>query len=252
VNVTLGTNLVTATGGAASNGQTTNDQAGGGGGGGVGRIRIETGSQTSVTTNPSASLTAATPRGASWYANEDTRYTGAVTGTIYRLRTMISNEGADPSAAINYRLEVSGPGQSATSCSVATYTRVDTDTNWDVVASTFVTDNDPTANITTVSGTQELTDENTTFVAGRIEETADQLGSTITLANTNFTEIEYVLQATSTAETGATYCFRLTNAGSTTDFTYTVYPRIQLQQQNADLMRHGKWFDEGDVQAFTF
>jgi hypothetical protein len=41
------------------------------------------------------------------------------------------------------------------------------------------------------------------------------------LSGTQFTEIEYAVEATTSATDGAVYCFRLTDAGSPSDFTYT-------------------------------
>jgi outer membrane protein assembly factor BamB len=48
------------------------------------------------------------------------------------------------------------------------------------------------------------------------------------LSSTQFTEVEYAIRATNGATNCQTYYFRVTNAGSTTDFTFTVYPQITL------------------------
>jgi len=64
-------------------------------------------------------------------------------------------------------------------------------------------------------------------VAGELKDTSDQT-SGITLTTTQFTEVEYSIQATASATDGATYCFRLTNAGSTTNFTYSQYAKVKL------------------------
>ncbi|MEE9534020.1 MAG: hypothetical protein V3W06_06350, partial [Acidimicrobiia bacterium] len=143
---------------------------------------------------------------------EDTPLTGLAKNTTKRLRIEISAGAAFPS--VLYRLEVSQANPA--SCAAATYTRVDSSTHWNMVTATSFADGDPTSNI--VPG---LTDApSKTFVAGQLKESNDQT-SGITLSGTEFTEIEYAVQATASATDEATYCFRLTDAGTATNFTYT-------------------------------
>jgi hypothetical protein len=113
-------------------------------------------------------------------------------------------------------LEVSDPNPA--SCDAATYTRVDTSTHWNMTTSTHFADGDPTVNID-----PGLTDTNTTFVAGQLKESTDET-SGIMLSGTEFTEIEYAVQATASATNGATYCFRLTDAGTATSLVTSVAP----------------------------
>ncbi|MEE9533653.1 MAG: IPT/TIG domain-containing protein, partial [Acidimicrobiia bacterium] len=93
-----------------------------------------------------------------------------------------------------------------------------------MTTSTHFADGDLTSNIN-----PGLTDENTTFVAGQFKESTDET-SGITLSATQFTEIEYAVQATASAISGATYCFRLTDAVTATNFTYTetTYGKVKL------------------------
>jgi len=158
--------------------------------------------------------------GATWAADEDTQLNGLAKNTIKRLRIEISNEGGQTASGTQYRLEVSEPNPS--SCATASYERVSTDADWEMADSTYFTDGSSTGN---VSG--GLTDENSEFVTGELKDTGDQT-SGITLATTQFTEIEYSIRATTSATDGATYCFRLTNAGSTTNFTYSQYAKVKL------------------------
>src|SRR3972149_4176140 len=74
-----------------------------------------------------------------------------------------------------------------------------------------------------------LADANTTFVAGQLRDDSATT-SGITLTNTQFTEIEYAIQATSDATDSQTYYFRLTNNGSETNFTYVTgkYGQVTL------------------------
>ncbi len=158
--------------------------------------------------------------GATFAETEDTKLEDVETETTVRLRMEISNEGGESTGAVDYQLEVSGPNPS--SCSAASYTNVDSNAQWDMTGTTYYADGDPTYNVT-----GGLTDENTSFVAGVLKESADSTGD-ITLATTEFTELEFSLQATSLATDGADYCFRLTNAGSTTNMVYTIYAEISL------------------------
>lgn len=159
------------------------------------------------------------PAGATFAAAEDTGITNLPVLSTRRLRFMVSNEGASASGSIAYRLEVA---ETAT-CSSGSYTRIDSDPDWEMVSSTNFADGDPTGNIS--SG---LSDENTDFVSGELKESTDTTGG-ITLATTEFTELEFAIRPTAGATPGGDYCFRLTNAGSTTNFTYTEYAQAQLE-----------------------
>jgi len=220
-NLTLGSNLVTALGGATGTPGVTTNNGGGGGGGGVGRIRIASDSP-SGTTNPVASVTG-TPSGgvgATFTLATNTKLIDLEKATTTRIRFEISNEGGSSSGGINYRLEVSAANPSA--CTSTTYTRIDSSTHWNMATSTFFADGDSTSNID-----PGLPDENTTFVAGELKEDNDQT-STTTLTSTEFTEFEFAIAATASATDGASYCLRLTNAGATSTFTYSKYAEVSL------------------------
>ena len=167
-------------------------------------------------------------------ADEDTPLTGLDKLTTKRVRIEISNEGTASSGSVLYRLEVSQADPTTCDAGGNTWTRIDTSTDWNMVASTYYADADPTTNIN-----PGLTDENTTFVAGEMKEffdgTDDDQTSGIILSTTQFTEIEYAVQATASATNTATYCFRLTDAGTATDFTYTEtrYAKVTLSNLSA-------------------
>ena len=248
VNATLGSNLVTAIGGSGGARSCSNEVCGaGGGGGGVGRIAVETGSQTSVTTNPAASLTnVVSDISTTWYTNEGTSISNLTKATTKRLRIEMSNEGDTSSGDVSYQLQVSGPDPA--SCEAASYTRVDSSGDWSVVASSYITDGSSTANIN-----PGLTDENTTFVSGYLEESSDTLASTVALGISDFTEIEYALQANAGATDGAVYCFRLTNAGSTTNFAYDLYPQVGVALIDNPNQQHYRWRnDDGSETTATW
>ncbi len=155
--------------------------------------------------------------GATWAAAEDTALSGLAKSTTKRLRIEISNAGTT-SGSVAYRLEVSNPNPVSCDDAGTTWTRIDTSTHWDMVTSPHFADGDPTSNIT-----PGLTDPGggKTFFAGELQESSTDETSGIALSGTQFTEIEYAVQATTSATDGAVYCFRLTDAGSPASFTYT-------------------------------
>ncbi|MDP2703934.1 MAG: hypothetical protein Q8P01_01800 [bacterium] len=149
---------------------------------------------------------------ATWAQTEDAVHTGLAKSTNIRLRFQVDNTGGSASA-YNYRLEWAA--QSGT-CDIAysgeSYAAVpDTATteHFDMTlsGSSLYVDGDPT--------TAQLTNaEAYTFVAGdQVESTSNQSGA-ITLAQNQYTEVEYVFQANTNATDGGVYCFRVTNAGT--------------------------------------
>ncbi len=156
---------------------------------------------------------------ASWRENQDEPATATV-DSVLRLRFEISNEGSVDSSATQYRVEY---GKTSSDCSgVSSWTALPADSSkdWRIADSANLTDGEATTNIF------GLVDENTNFKAGEAKDAGNQT-SAITLASDEFTELEYAIAATSNASDG-NYCFRLTNAGSTTDFYYTKYPEISV------------------------
>lgn len=215
-NLTLGSSLVTTTGGSTGAAGVTTDNAGGGGGGGVGRIRVES-DNPSGTTNPSASLggSPASGAGATFLLAEDIGLAGFTTASTTRLRFLISNEGGQSNTS-QYRLEVA---QAAT-CSSGSFGQILTDYSghWNIATSTYITDGENTSNIS-----PGLSDPAGAFTQGQLKDTSATT-SNITVSTNQFTEIEYTLEAVDgNAVGGAQYCFRLTDAGSTSLFTYSIY-----------------------------
>lgn len=185
--------------------------------------------------------------GATWRRLEDVSATAPIVGNnVRRIRVEISNEGPDTGAGITYRLEY---GIKSTTCSaIGSWIAIPvTATTEDVqlFASTHFTDGAATTNI---SG--GLTDENSTFVAGEIKDTGNQT-SGITLTSSDFTEIEYAIQVTSNATIGDEYCFRLTNAGSTTNFVYSQYPELTIGEPDMDQNHYRFRNDDGGEGGVT-
>ncbi|MDP2736929.1 MAG: hypothetical protein Q8O59_04105, partial [bacterium] len=164
---------------------------------------------------------------ATWRQAEDTVETGLAKNTNIRFRFQVDNTGGSASN-YNYRLEWAargGDNSCDTSYSQESYAAVpDTATteHFDMTTSgdaNFV-DGDPT--------TAQLSNaEAYAFVAGdQVESTSNQSGA-ITLAQNQYTELEYVFQANTNATDGGVYCFRVTNAGSVLT-TPTIIPQITI------------------------
>jgi hypothetical protein len=155
--------------------------------------------------------------GTVWAAAQDTS-TEVQQSATARLRLEISNESGTDSSQARYRLEYAewtsscsnltgwGPvGEAGSSTAL-----------WTMKPSPFITE----FGTTTDSG--DITNENTTFVAGNTMTATNQTRG-ISLTNTNFTELEYSVSPGFVIPSNTGYCFRLTNAGSVTDLTYTIY-----------------------------
>ncbi|MEE8160792.1 MAG: DUF2341 domain-containing protein, partial [Acidobacteriota bacterium] len=170
--------------------------------------------------------------GATFAELEDSALTGLKKHTIKRLRIEVSNEGTASSGSVLYQLQVSDPGPA--SCLVATnFKAISSTGEWNMVDSTYFADADATQDIDDQLSQPGLTNANMNFVPGELKDTLDQISSGIILSTTEFTEIEYAIAATNSATGGARYCFRLTDAGSATDFKYTEYGEVTL---GADLL----------------
>jgi len=156
--------------------------------------------------------------GASWEHPEDSSNSGKELDPL-RLRFSISN-GGTLSTTTYLRIQY---GVLSTTCgAIGTWVDIPTSATsqaFEMVDSSYFTDGDATTN--------QLTAGNTTFTAGKMKDTSNTTAS-ITLGTTNYTEVEYAFEGTNNINTGTTYCFRLTNQGSATKFTYSKYPQITM------------------------
>lgn len=137
--------------------------------------------------------------------------------TNTRLRFQVDNTGGSANS-YNYRLEWAARGVD-NSCDISY-----TNESYVAVPDTATTEHfDMTLSAAPgyVDGevtTAKLSNaESYTFVAGTtVESTSNQSGA-ITLAQNQYTEVEYVFQANSNATDSGVYCFRVTNAGTPLD-----------------------------------
>lgn len=156
-------------------------------------------------------------------ASEDTAPSNIIKGDIKRLRLLLSNKGSASATNFQYRLEVS----SSTCTSWLPVLKQGNTSNgehFQVVPSSFYSDRSASSNVSDI-----LTDPggNKTFVAGYLMGPSTTTDAH-TLTTTQFTELEFAVQPTSFAVESIAYCFRVTNAGVATNFTYTVTPTVTL------------------------
>lgn len=158
---------------------------------------------------------------ATWKVGQDVATTIAKNSPS-RLRFEISNGGSVASSPINYRLEYAEKQTTCSSVLSSNWTAVPNNNAgyWQIIDSANLNDGSTTTN------SSGLADENTNFKIGEVNDLDNETGA-ITLQPTDFTELEYSLQATNNAN-DSDYCFRLTNAGSITSFSYLAYPEISI------------------------
>lgn len=152
---------------------------------------------------------------------EGVAYDGFPRNQPKRLRVEVSNEGTGISDATQYVLEY---GEKVTDCSAITEGNWigvgDADDDWNEVASAVISSGN-TSNIALLAN-GAVTDDNTFFDGVGALRSNSATSGAITLANNEFTELEYTIQATNAATDGGSYCFRVTAAGN--PITYTIYP----------------------------
>lgn len=177
---------------------------------------------------------------------EDGILTGLAKSTIKRLRFEISNEGWTRGSGQAFRLEVA---PLSGTCAASTYAAVPataTTEHWEMADSTNLTDGAATTNV--ASG---LTDANASFFAGETKDTGNQT-TAIAVTSEQFTEVEYSIRATTNTVSGNTYCFRLTNAGTTTNFVYTRYARATVAGYPANGTLESSTFDTGIINGAAY
>jgi hypothetical protein len=165
---------------------------------------------------------------------EDTPIGAVPKESPQRLRLGVSNEGSVTAASTSFRLEY---GTKVTTCeAVSTWNEVGIPAGaWQMAASTFISDGNTTDIASTTGG---ITNESGSFVGtGALRETSPNSGS-LTLTSTQFTELEYNIEATADAGDGVTYCFRVSAAGTALP-SYTNYPELTLREKQDFFVQRG-------------
>lgn len=191
--------------------------------------------------NDDGDKTAATSK---TYGNENTVVRNVSSGDGLRLRLGIDNTGSATSSSKTYRLEY---GQLSSTCdAIGTWIDVGAAGGaWDMIDSTNLTDGDDTTDlspslggVTNPGGATFLTNNNA------VKDTSSQTAGII-LSGSEFTELEYSIEATTEATFGTNYCFRLTDAGVELG-SYAQYPRLIMRpnqdfyiQRNTEVIANG-------------
>lgn len=178
---------------------------------------------------------------------QDTDITSFAKSTGVRLRVEVSNEGGSITSGFTtqqFRLEY---GLKVTTCSsIVSWTDVGAvNGDWDMFNSSNITEAGNTTNIAVANG--GVSDKNHTFITANagLKDTSSQT-SAISVTSEHFIEFEYSIQALSAATDSGTYCFRLTNAGSATNYIYSVYPQATLAGGGSTLT----FVTDGSAEAF--
>ncbi len=161
-----------------------------------------------------------------WLASQDAVYTSMPKATVTRLRLEVANTGTASAVRYPFQLEYAAK---STTCAAATYAAVPvtaTSEPFQSALSTQYADEATTSSsLLTATGT---------FSNGRAVENPSTKTNAISIKNAYYTELEYSISATSNANKGAAYCFRVTNLGSTNNFTYSIYPEVTISNTNAN------------------
>jgi hypothetical protein len=155
-----------------------------------------------------------------------------------RLRIGMTNSGSASTPAYQFRLEYALKTAVCSAISNSNWVDVGAvDGAFDMFDSPNVTDGDDTTNIATSTG--GVSDETDTFFTNNnaVKDTSSQVAS-ITLPGKNFVDLEYSIEATLTSIEGATYCFRVTDAGTAID-QYDSYPEVTIKPKTDFFTQRG-------------
>lgn len=164
--------------------------------------------------------------------------------TSQHLRIAVANTGLASTSPHEFRLEWA---QRLSTCSNAVgWERIDTTLDaWEIAPTVNLTDGSDTTNVIVSNG--GVSDPATNFVSpnGGVKATSDTTAARILPAD-SFIELEYSIRATTDAVQGATYCFRVTNAGTELD-TYTRYPQATIKLDTDFKIQRGVFTMTGDT-----
>ena len=158
---------------------------------------------------------------ATWAASEDTKLIGLAKNDVRRLRFQVANNTGLATGATAYQIQFA---ETAT-CAAGAYTAVPNaiGDHWRVLDSGNIADGEATTNV--VPG---LSDEAPNFIDGEVRDLTNTT-NTIVLNNDDFTEIEFVLEATALATDGGDYCFRLYDTvGAAPLPFYPAYAKVRI------------------------
>lgn len=166
---------------------------------------------------------------------ENTPVAQVFQGTTRRLRLALANDGSLTESSAALRLEY---GTKVTTCAnIGVWQRINDGVAFDMATAANLTDGSDTTDIAVSAG--GVSNPATTFLTpnGGQLSINDEAGA-LTLGTTQFVELEYAVEVTDTAGFGATYCFRVTDAGEPIG-TYTNYPELTVQDRQDFFVQRG-------------
>lgn len=184
--------------------------------------------------------------GGTWLSAEDGIGIGTTIsqGTVARLRLEIAANGDVGVTNANYQLEYGF--KAGGSCGTGeTYTAVvasATTQQFEMAPTTKFSVGDTTSTgLLTATGI---------WTNGYGIENPGTTTPALTLNAGYYTELEYAIRATTNASDNSNYCFRVTNAGSTADMVYTVYPQLTVKLTNLAQATYRFAGDDAGVSGF--
>jgi len=163
---------------------------------------------------------------------ENTAYATMPKDVTKRLRMAVSNSGNATAPAAQFRLEYA---PKVTTCNVAVgWTDVEAvGGDFDMSDTLNLNNGDNTTNVIVADG--GVSNANTFLVTNAaVRDTTSQTGS-LTLTVTDYVAIEYSVKASATVADGNTYCFRVSDVGTSID-SYVTYPEATIA---ADVLVEG-------------
>jgi len=154
-----------------------------------------------------------------YLAVEDNAYTSLTAGNAVRLRMELAN--TEVYSATNYRYQLEYARKVNSTCGTFSPVPTSPGSVFQMVDSTRYANNDPV-------NAGLLTNPGLAFSSGYGIENTSNITPIHTLSGNNYTELEYAFKIVPSSSAGGPYCFRVTNSGSTTNFTYSVYPELNV------------------------
>lgn len=160
---------------------------------------------------------------------QDTALSSITQNTSKRLRVEITNAGGTIKSFSAQQFRLEQAASSTTCAAISTWSDLGSATGtWAMATTTNLTNGTDTTNIAT-STNGSVTDANRTFVTpnGGVRTSSSTTGN-VSVPSDSFVELEYSVKPLASSTANGIYCFRVTNAGSPTNFTYTQYPQATV------------------------
>ncbi len=196
--------------------------------------------------NDGSETTASSATGGS----QNTALTDVAKNSTYRLRFAVANTGLTTAPETRYRLEWAQKVSTCSAVAEVDWERVDTALDaWQMSPTGNLTEGNDTTDIAEATG--GVGNPAATFLANNngINDTTDLTASS-TLPADNYLDLEYSISATDEAVQGATYCFRVSAAG-TALAGYTNYPEASIKLDTDFKVQRGVSTITGDTLTIT-